>query len=158
MNADTTQRSGKGNSLPNYCQSSTGSSSGNKTNIAGDIYARRAGIVTGIGELYRPDSSYVLANTDTALAENAEVMVSDKEGAICPERQFLRNIWGQLPYSNVTYSLLQLAVFILGTEDTSILHCYMAEADIERTAALLPLAGKASIRMSAHDGCQALSS
>jgi hypothetical protein len=154
MNADTPQRAREGNLLSNHRQGSARPSSGNKPHIARDVYPRRAGPIARIGKLYRLGPSYFFTDTDTAFTEDTQVMVPNKEGAIGPQGQFLWSIRWESFYTDVIYSPLQFAVAILGARDTSFLNCSLPETDIEGTAALAAVTGKACVRVSAQNSRQ----
>jgi len=151
VNADPTQRSREGDPLPDHCQGGFGSAAGDEPDIAGNIYACGAGIVAWVGELYGFPAPYVCAHAHTALAKDAQVMVSNKERAVRPNRQFLGDVRWEFLQADVVHCPLQLAVAVLGTEDAPVLNGYVAEANIEGTAPLAPVAGETGIGMPAQD-------
>jgi len=149
MNADPTQGAWEGNLLSNHRQGSIGPSPSDKANIAGNIYSCRTSLMTGVGKPYRLRPSYVLANPNTTFAQDAHVMIPNEERAIGPNGQLLGNVRWKLVYTKVVHNRLQFAIAILGTKDASVIHCDVAKADIERTAALASVTGEACVGMSA---------
>ncbi len=71
--------------------------------------------MAGIGELDGPGPSYIVADTDAALAKDAVVIITNPEGAVLPDRQLLGNIRRKLVEPDVVDSSLQLSVATLGT-------------------------------------------
>jgi hypothetical protein len=75
-------------------------------------------------------------------------MVSNKEGAVGPNRQLLWYVRRKFIYAKIIYCFLQFAVTVFGTDDAAILNGNLAKTDIKRTAALTSITGEASSRMS----------
>jgi len=76
-------------------------------------------------------------------------MIPNEERAIGPNGQLLGNVRWKLVYTKVVYNRLQFAIAILGAKDAPVIHCNVAKADVERTAALAAVTGKACVGMSA---------
>ena len=114
--------------------------------------------MAGVGKFYRFGTSNVLAYADTALAQDAEVMISDKEGAVIPYIQLLWSIgWKFVVYANVINCPLQLAVAISWTGDAPFFNRNLAETDIQGAATLAPITGEACVGVPAQNSGQVAS-
>jgi hypothetical protein len=113
------------------------------------------GLAPSIGKGNSPRPPHLLADPDTPPAEDAEIVVPVKEGVPPLYRKIPVDIGeGHLIYPDVIRYPLQLTVPVLGTEYTAFGHPHMAQADIKGLAALLPVAGKACIRVLAQNELQ----
>ena len=112
--------------------------------------------MTRIGELNGPSPSYILTNTDAALAKDAEVIIADEERAIFPNRQFLGDIGRGLIQANVVNRSLQLAVAIPWTENAALCHRHMAQTDIKGETPFSSMTVEAGIRMPGKNLLQAI--
>ena len=112
--------------------------------------------MTRVGELDGLNSPYILADTDAAFAQDAQVVIPDEEWAIFPNRQFLGNIRRAFVNANIVNRSLQLAVAVPGTENAALCHRDMAQTDIKRGAALSSMTVEAGIGVPGENDLQAV--
>jgi len=87
MNTHSPEYAGEGYFLSDHCQGGARPPPGDITNIARDVYPSRTSAMTREGKIKYVNPSDISANANTAFTENAIVVVSNKERAICPSRQ-----------------------------------------------------------------------
>jgi hypothetical protein len=92
------------------------------------------------------------------LAQDAEIVIPDKEGAIIPNIQLLWSVARELlTYADVINGPLQFAGAISWTGDATFLNRNLAETDVQGAATLTPITGEACVGVPAHNSRQVTS-
>jgi hypothetical protein len=142
MYADPPQRAGERHSFSNHCQGSGWLAPSYQTKVSRDIDASRTGLVAGVSELYSLNPSYIIADTNTALTQDAEVIVTDEEGAVLTNRQFLGDIGQEILHSDIINNSLQFATGVSRADDAlRLCNARQSQACITGLAPLSAVAG-----------------